>query len=558
MNMDLKSDKTKKWIVFGFFMLLLVLATRFFMDYGISWDEPPERRSGIYSFCIIYKFFTGEALDVDLTKWKGDRYYGVGLQHILLLADYLAGYFSIHPFGSLPSWLLRHYLNCIFMLCGLFFMYKTAHLLLRDRLKALLPVILFLFMPRFVAESFYNIKDMGLLATTMAGGYFMTRYALYTTWQNALYLGIASAVACSTRLSSLQLFIGGLGICFFMDLLCRKKTSAKKILLQLFCLSSSFIFCITVLYPACWSSGPFSFFREALIYMCSHPWEGTIRFCGKDWASGTTPWYYLPVWIGITTPLSILFLLFTGSGVILLKFFRNPVQCFRKRTVLILLMYFMMFWAVLLLLPFLVKNVYNSWRQFYFLGYPMLLLASFGAIGVWNKVKQWKMGKGIFIGTVAVITVLHVSWMISQHPYQYMYFNILSTDPQNDFELDYWHVGRADALRKILDKNAGNNEVKYIAYDYTLSAALAMLGDEEQMRFKTVSRYGFYDYIVLMNDNGCLNPGSEDRYMMKPARKVISDEICWVKNSLWTKKVMVYRIIEFERVPGAKIKPVQY
>ena len=556
--MDWKKDKTGKWIVFLFFVLLLALGTRFFTDYGISWDEPTERRSGIYSFCTAYKFLTGNSLDVDLTKWC-DKYYGVGVQHILLLADYLAGFFNVHPYGNLPSWLLRHFLTCMFMICGLFFMYKTMHLLWRNRLKALLPVILFLFMPRFVSESFYNIKDMGLLSGMMIGGYFMVRYALYTRWQNALYLGIATAFVCSIRLSGLQYLPAGMGIALFMDMLCGKKFDCKKTVLHIFILLFSFAFLLILLYPACWEIGPGTFFREAAAYMANHPWDNAIRFCGKEYAANMTPWYYLAVWMGITIPIPLLLLLFWGSGATLKRFITVPRSFFCKRTKILFLIFFLMFWGEFLLLPLILKSYYNGWRHFYFLGYPMLILAGCGIMSIWKLVKEHKIWRRVFYGAVILVFSLHITWMITQHPHQYLYFNILPGDPQNQFELDYWHVSRIEALHKILDKHTDKDAVKTIAFDYTHTTTLAMLGDDEQKKLLEVSRYGYYDYNIILNDNGCLNPGHEDRYPLKGMpRKVISDEILWIKNSLWTKQVMAYRIVGFEKTPGAKCKPVQY
>ena len=553
--MDWKQNK--KWIVILFFITLLAFGTRFFTDYGISWDEPTERRSGIYSFCIVYKFFTGDTLGVNLAEWC-DQYYGVGLQHILVLADYLAGFFNVHPYGNLPSWLLRHFLTCVMIICGLFFLYRTAFLLWRDHLKALLPVVLFLFIPRFVAESFYNIKDMGLLAAVMIGGYFMVRYALQTTCKNALYLGIASAFVCSVRLSGLQFLFAGIGIALFMDTLSKGKIHYKKIPLQLLCLFAGFTICIFLLYPACWERGLFDFFKNAVSYMTNHPQTNLIRFCGKDLHAGSQPYHYLIVWMSITTPLPVLFLLFTGSGCVLKKFFTSPLKNFQKRTSLILLMFFLMFWGELLLLPVVIKSIYNGWRQFYFLGYPMLLLASCGLINLWHISRKNKFSRWAFISIIIIITGLHTTWMVTQHPHQYLYFNILARDPQNDFELDYWHVSQTEALRKILTKHSNDPAPKTIAYNYTLSTSMAMFGDEEQQKFREVSRYGYYDYIIILNDNGCKNPGSNDRYPLKPPRKIISDDIRWVKNSLWTKEVMAYRIVGFEKTPTSIIKPVEY
>ena len=555
--MIFKQKKMINYAVFFFFIALLALGTTFFKDYGISCDEQIERENGIFSFVHAYHFFTGNALGLDLSGWV-DRYYGNGLQHLLLLADYFCGCFTVYPFGNAMSWLLRHWLTFVFMLIGLFFMYSTGLLLWRNKLKALLPVILFLFVPRFVAESFYNIKDMGLLAGMMTGGFFMVRCALRTSYLNVLLLGIAAAFVCSIRLVGLQLFAAGVFIVIFMDAICKRQWDAKKILLQLLCLSGAFAVCLTLFYPACWSSGPFSFFSEAVSYMTKHPWSGTLRFCGRDYAAGTAPWYYLAVWIGVTTPLPLLFLLFTGSASIIKKYCSAPLKFLRRRRTLILLAFFLMFWAELLLLPLMLKNYYNGWRHFYFLGYPMLMLAGCGIITLFKVVEKKRFLKGIAVTAVIIVTGLHVAWMITEHPHQYLYFNVLAADPHNDFELDYWHVANMYGIQRILDRNSNNPETKTIAFDGSIFAALAMFSDQENEKLHIVSRYGFHDYVIIMDKSDWDLGTYLKRFPVKGGRKIISDETFWVRNSLWNKRSMIYRIVEFKKTPGAEIKPIRY
>ena len=235
----MKSTILKNFIIFSIFTLLLLIGFFVCKDYGISWDEQFERINGLRSFASAYYFFTGNSLGFDLSCWT-DRYYGNGLQHLLLLADYISDNLCFHPYGNAESWYLRHKMTFIFMLIGLFFMYRTGYLLWRCKIKAFLPVILFLFLPRFIAESFYNIKDIGLLASMMVGGFFMVRYVLNNTYKNIIFLGVASAFVCSVRLAGLQLLAIGVFIAFFVELLCKDKINYIKICLHILCLLISF------------------------------------------------------------------------------------------------------------------------------------------------------------------------------------------------------------------------------------------------------------------------------------------------------------------------------
>lgn len=555
--MSVQQEKVKNYIVYLLFATLLALGIACCKDYGVSWDEPIERENGIYSFCAAYRFLTGDAPVADLSKWS-DRYYGNGLQHILLFADYICNCLTLNLYGNPLSWFLRHMLTFLFTVTGLFFMYRTALLLWRDKLKALVPVLLFLFMPRFAAESFYNIKDMGLLAGMMTGGYFLVRYGLHRTWQNALFLGIAAAFVCSIRLAGIQLAAAGAGIALFMDLLCKRKFSLSKTAGEIFSLLGAFILFLILFYPACWGTDFTVFFKEAFSYMAKHPWPGNIRFCGADYSAGTTPWYYLAVWIGITTPLPILLLLFAGSTCVLRKYFSKPAKFFRKPLTLMLLLFFLMFWGELLLQPFTVKHLYNGWRHFYFLGYPMLILASVGAYALYNFAMKRRITKVLLAAAVIAAAGVHITWMISEHPHQYLYFNILPRNPQKDFELDYWHVSNANGIRRLLERDAGTPGEKTLSFDYTLLSALATLDEEELKKFRVVSRFGFHDYAVIMNDNDFFPEKYQKRISPRTPPRIIFSETRWVWNSLRTKKVAAYTILEFERTPDLKSKNVSF
>lgn len=553
----IENKKWKKHTVFLVFSVILILGCCFFKDYGISWDEPIERKNGIFSTLTAISFLTGSAEIIDLSQWN-DRYYGNGLQHILLLSDYLSGCLQMTPHGNAESWTIRHLLTFLFTIIGLYFMYLTGTMIWKDRLKAVIPVILFLFIPRLVADSFYNIKDVGLLSGMMIGGYFIVRYVLHPSCFHAVLLGFAAAFACSIRLFGLQLIVFGIFFSVVINTLGKNKGSYKNLLFHFLAMLISFTIFVVLFYPACWGSNPFSFFSNAVTYMANHPWAGTIRFCGKDYVAGTTPWYYLIVWIAVTTPIPVLLLLFCGSVCLIKKLYSARKMSVNRRIPLIMLMFFFMFWGELLLLPFVVKNCYNGWRHFYFLGYPMLMICSCGMINIVSIAKKSKKCTTVFASVLVFIIALHISWMITQHPHQYLYFNILAKNPQNDFELDYWHVSNKNGIRKIIERNKNNFEHKTLAYDYVIYPALAMFRESEINRLHVVSRFGFHDYMILVNDNKCHTGKYEERFSQKETGKLISDEIVWIKNSLWTKQVMAYRIVEFEKYPGAEILRVKY
>ena len=94
----------------------------------------------------------------------------------------------------------------------------------------------------------------------------------------------------------------------------------------------------------------------------------TMLYRGQDLPTSLPPWHYLPVWIGITTPVVIL-ILFIASGIFLFR--RNGIS-----EALILWSTVLFPWILILVLH---SPVYDAWRQFFFIYPPMVVLAGMAA-----------------------------------------------------------------------------------------------------------------------------------------------------------------------------------
>jgi hypothetical protein len=307
--------------------------------------------------------------------------------------------------------------------------------------------------PRFFAESFYNIKDIGFLATFIIGLFFLVRFIEAQKSGRSFLVGIVSAFAAAVRL------LGGIFILFALGFsiakLRRHEISVKAFLINVIALGGSFAIFLVVFYPASWQH-PVGFFLEATSYMAKHPWDGKVLFLGKLLSAHDLPWYYLPVWMFITTPIPVLLFSLLGlvTGCIrLLKRKTSPFPMIGQNLWFVLALLF----VGNLILVFVMKpTLYDGWRHFYFLYVPVILLAVFGVAECWlfaSRVWRASFSTRLSLSVIALLLLFSpvFAWMIKNHPFEYVYFNSLARSRAfDDFEKDYWGVSELKGLEYIM------------------------------------------------------------------------------------------------------------
>jgi hypothetical protein len=217
----------------------------------------------------------------------------------------------------------------------------------------------------------------------------------------------------------------------------------------------SFACFLVLFYPASWG-GPVRFFVQAAAFMSHHPWNGNMLFMGKIYGAHDLPWYYLPVWIFITTPIPLLVFFLLGLVFGGIRFATKGASRLGPMSRTLWLVATLLFVGPLLL-AFLVKpTIYDGWRHFYFLYAPLLLLAVNGVAECWFFLSRaWKpaallrlaLSALVLAGVFAPVCV----WMVMNHPYQYVYFSpAVRAHAYGSFEKDYWGVSEIKGLAYIM------------------------------------------------------------------------------------------------------------
>ncbi len=408
--------------MFVFFYLLWAFLT--YTDYGMTFDE-----SGVYAR-------------------------GMGLAHYLVHDDY-AGFLHksvpddglviynhlygmslglVNPAGDLDFY---HFLNMIF--CLLLFAATFEMLLAQYRIPwlAVLGPLFLALTPRFLGDIPGNPKDMPFAVfyfLALAGIYYFNRKPDSSPLLKSLVLGFLFGLAQCSRIMGFTLYAVYL-IFDFHVFYHRDKPGWKKWrshLLETFGVLLTVLIVSNFLMMATWPYLGANYFRhllEAFSVSRNFFWNNKVLFLGHEILSTQLPWYYVPLWLLVTTPLFILFFL-GGVFFFMRNKKENPLVILPGCALLLNLALFMLVRPVL----------YDGVRHFLFLLPVLAVLAAASALEFFQKSHSSRFGKIVL--AFSLLNFLAISsHLVRLHPYEYVYFNELTGGLRGSaghFDNDYW------------------------------------------------------------------------------------------------------------------------
>jgi hypothetical protein len=457
--------------VHGVFLLLtLAVGIGLFRDYGLSWDEQTQRNSGIVFLNDIQERFHMRPVYIPQPVPKledyRDREFGASFETFLFAAERLFGFSDYRP-----VFLFRHLMNFLFFWIGIVVFGSSLRHLFRHPLMPLAGCLMLLLHPRIFADAFYNSKDIILMV------FFIFSFRLFLAFRESWKLSVAfwfallSALAFNVRPAGILIPVAA-----FLVLLkpatdgLRETGSRRRIITLLFYLLF-FVFFVWMTNPYFWDDPLSKIFQvvvKFLKYDTSHT-AGNLLFLGNYLPTASLPWYYLPVWIAVTTPVFYLILLLAG----LITMIRGiPVRDFlRKGGPGNGPLLFVLGWWILPLLTAILfrSTLYDGWRHFYFIWPALVITGMYGLDALLDyPVTRMKKTAGRTIRWVVLAALISTwgftAWFIYRwHPHQYTYFNVLAPEPGKNFELDYWGLSYRDGLEELVRIDpSGNIRVKVL------------------------------------------------------------------------------------------------
>ena len=490
-------DQTKKLWVSVFFILLLVLGVKVVGDYGISFDEPVSRENGAISLNHAMKHFGITALnnDQEIQKFQTeldtyrDRDYGVAFD---LPAFALERLLQIND--SRQQYVFKHFLTFLMFFAGTIAIYKLAVRRFSDWKIGLLAATMFVLSPRMFAESFYNGKDIVLMACCAIAMNTAIAFVLKPTIRHAVVHGIATGIAIDVRIVAVifpALTIAILIIQTFRGGLLRKHTAAVVAVYALV------LVCVVVmLWPWLWSN-PVGNFATAFRNMSKFRWDNFNYYFGEYVSATQLPWHYSIVWIFITTPIvySITFLI--GMFGVVFDGLKNRIILWKNEEQLQDAIFFGLFFGPLIAIIYFKSVLYDGWRQLYFI-YPALLLLSVkGLLIVW----RWRIGgitkRALMVTLVSAQLLVVSGWMWIVHPFQNLYFSTIASNKISElFEKDYWGLTNLQGLTYILENDPRSN-IRVAAIGATsLKQSVQLLKQEDRRRIQIVSEVIDADFLI--------------------------------------------------------------
>ena len=412
-------------------------------DYGAASDEAAQRSTG--RAVIAYALGDGALPD------RHDRYYGAAFEAPLILVERLLGLTD-----SRAIYLSRHLLTHLFFLTGGFFCWLLTYRLFRDRRLALFALLLFLLQPRLYAHSFFNTKDIPFLVMFMIALYLVQRAFRRDTAGAFALCGLSVGVLVNLRIMGLLLY-AAVPALRALDLLQAGGPAERR---RALATGGAFLLAAAAtLYavsPYLWRN-PLELI-DAIVTLARHPIRIATLFQGEVVRAPEIPAHYLPTWMAITTPPAALLLSLAGIVAVLGRGLTRPRAALRNTPVT----RFGALLAACLALPVAAviainSNLYNGWRQMYFLAAPSCLLAVYGLRRLLAAAPRRWLRQGIYALAAAALAGMAVD-LARLHPYQQAYFNFLvdrrTPERLSDrYQVMYWGTEYREGLEYLLRRD---------------------------------------------------------------------------------------------------------
>ena len=226
--------------------------------------------------------------------------------------------------------------------------------------------------------------------------------------------------------------------------------------------------------------------------------------------SDNVPWFYIPKWIFISTPLIVLL------GIVVSPYlFVSKKYSFSQ-------VFFLFFVSLFPLLFVIYKKspLYDGWRHLFFIFPPLVVLSGLVFMAIIEKVKS-STAKYIVIGFIVIGLLLPAKWCIANHPNEIVYFNELVggiDGAYSHYETDYYMNSLKQASFKLAKQYdlfhtkdtvviASNAIEPVIQYFSRINPKIVCVYIRYYQRYEKKWDYAliytrFIDKDILKNENG--------------------------------------------------------
>ena len=485
-------------IIIALFSILFIFGLNIFKDYGLTLDDEYYRQNGIFFLEYIKEILLNKNFD----HTNINIYKNVNMSTSPVIYDLFLAFLSqiLNLNNSKEIYELSHLLNFTIFFISLIYFYKLLLLIFNDRIYSIFGVTLIVFSPRIFAESFYNTRDIFFMSLFIINIFYSFKFLKDQNLKNIFYFSIISGLCIATKIFAFLPFVLIIFLTF-MDKI-NGDVIPKKYIKNFFLLIILTLLFIVIFSPYMWEnplSNFFSFFQHQLFLQ--NQINVTNFFMGEYFSSKSSPWFFRSLWFLLTTPISVIFFFIIGLSIYFTTFSKNLLSLKTNENIwknnLELFYTFLAFILILTLfitIQFNASNV-DGWRHIYFL-YPIVVLFSINGLIFLNNIFKKKL-KFLLIFLIFLNFAYIGSWMVINHPYQYVYFNYLSKNlSKGKFDLDYWGLSNYNSLKFLLDKDKNYPiNVSTISFS-SLEASKLFLSESDKENINIVYNSDLPEYII--------------------------------------------------------------
>lgn len=422
----------------------LILGIFIYRDYGVPIDEYSQIDLGR----VNYERIVNGSLEI---QDHYDRHYGPAFEvPLYILSNALASTAGIDVI------LARHLGVFLFFVLSLVCFYILISLINGHPVYGLMGAVFLAVYPRFFAESFYNSKDMVFVSAAI--------FVLLAFWHTKtrsfasfIILVVVTGFSIAVRAQGLLLFAVICSV-FFFDTSTRFVYRMGRVAVY----SIGTFVSVIVMFPLFWND---------FIQNCIGFWRISANslgvatyYFGQFYTSPVIPWHYHFVWVGITGMLSVLFAGAMGVAVFIKEIVKGRRLSVGGNAV---------YTAMLLIVAgtfaisiFFHPRSYDGWRHVYYL-YPCIVgFAIYAFRKCLERTKKHAINIPLYIlgFCFSVDLIFGVSFLIKNHPNQYVYFNPLAggyPHARDYFDFDYWGISQKRLLDYLMNLRMKENTTIY-------------------------------------------------------------------------------------------------
>lgn len=498
------------------FVVYFIVGLCVVRDYGVSTDENIQRVHSLINYKYVKeKILQKEIEDGYLSLFEdlegySFKYYGVALQMPLVLIEDITDF----TMTTRQIFLMRHTYNFMICFLGYVCFYFTLKKILKNDWLALLGVMLLALYPRFYGNQFFDIKNMVFAGMCMITFFTLVNVVENYSVHNVVFFAASAALATNLRIMGVcfpALLLGYFLLSDITEYLKNRRTERADVnpktfwaVSRKYVLTGILFFGFWIIFtPAAWEHPLDMFFSTSDKF--SHWALGSMLFNGRIITSDELPWYYLFVWFGISIPIIYQILFVLGHVYALVKLVKSQnkwLDIMGKYKWLVCMIAF--FWVNVGAVIILKLWIYIEWRHMYFTFVPFCCIAAYGIRFLFEL-----LNKKVISCILILCLSSQILWGIRNHPYQYVYFNVIGRHIATGFDRDSWRVANYDMIKWILTQE----ETAYVKAGTVI--AREMFNEEEQRRI-IIRQNEDLEYIIenykLVEGNTVEHDGYEEVY----------------------------------------------